>query len=127
MEKKELQVQTEVERTRNKNVFVPQTDIMEKKDAIVLMADMPGVDDKTVNIVLEKNVLTIMGTVEVEPLTKYDLAYAEYGVGDYQRAFTLSEDIDQDKIEATVTNGVLKLILPKAKATLPKKIEVRAS
>ncbi|MFB3925594.1 MAG: Hsp20/alpha crystallin family protein [Syntrophales bacterium] len=131
-EKQELQTHkkeapVEAERTRNRRVYIPSVDIIEKKDAIILLADMPGVDENAVNIVLDKNVLTISGTVEVDHHKGYDLSYAEYGVGDYERAFTLSEGIDQDKIEATVTNGVLRLILPKAEPLRPKKIEVKAS
>ena len=130
-EKTELQIdstpKTEAERTKNTKVYVPSVDIIEKKDAIVLLADMPGIDDKTVNITLDQNVLTIEGAVDIEHYKDKTLAYAEYGVGDYRRAFTLAEGIDRDKIEATVTNGVLKLVLPKAEAPKPKKIEVRAS
>jgi len=131
-EKTELQIENapasaEAERTRNTRVYVPSVDIIEKKDAIVLLADMPGTDDTTVNITLDENVLTIEGTVDIEHYRDYNLAYAEYGVGDYRRAFTLADGIDRDKIEATVTNGVLKLLLPKAEAQKPKKIEVRAS
>ena len=57
----------------------------------------------------------------------YQLEYAEYGVGDYSRSFTVSEDIDRDKIEATVKNGVLRLTLPKAEAVKARRIDVRAS
>lgn len=117
----------ETERTRNTRVYVPNVDIIEKKEAIVLTADMPGTDEKTVNITLDKNVLTIFGTVDVEPSAGYALAHAEYGVGDYERSFTITEGIDQDKIEATVANGVLRLVLPKSEPAKPKKVEVRAS
>jgi HSP20 family protein len=124
-EKVEAAVDTE--RTRNRRVYVPNVDIIEKKDAIVLLADMPGTDEKTVHITLDNNVLTVKGAVAVDPCKGYTLAHAEYGVGDYERSFTLTEGIDQDQIDATVTNGVLRLVLPKAQPPKPKKIEVRAS
>jgi HSP20 family molecular chaperone IbpA len=129
---KEVQVQhtqapAEVERTRNRRVYSPNVDILEKRDAIVLLADMPGVDDKSVNITLDKNILTLFGTVEMESLKGYNLEYAEYGMGDYQRSFTISSLIDQNKIEASVKDGVLRLILPKAEEAKARKIEVRAS
>jgi HSP20 family molecular chaperone IbpA len=132
IERKDVQAQkpeaaVDAERTRNKKVYLPNVDIVEKKEAIVLYADMPGVDDKSVNITLEKNILTITGSVEVEHYKEYDLSFAEYGIGDYERAFTVSEGIDREKIEASVANGVLKLVLPKAEPMQPKKIEVRAS
>jgi HSP20 family molecular chaperone IbpA len=54
------------------------------------------------------------------------LIYAEYGLGDYQRVFTLSGEIDREKIKATVKNGVLKLIIPKAETVKTRKVEVKA-
>lgn len=123
-EKQEI-VESGAERTRARAAFVPRVDIYETNDGIVLLADMPGVDETSVDITLEQNVLTINGYVEpVEP-ENYRLAYPEYRVGDYQRSFTLSDQIDQDKIEAAVKNGVLGLHLPKAEPTT-KKIVVKA-
>jgi len=113
------------ERTRDRIAFVPRVDIYETDEGIVLMADMPGVDESSMDITLENDILSINGYVEPEEPENYRLAYAEYRVGDYQRRFTLSEQIDQDKIEATVRDGVLRLHLPKAKPTT-KKITVRA-
>lgn len=120
-------VPVEAERTRNTRVYVPNVDIIETKEAILLTADMPGTDEKTVGITLDKNVLTISGTVNVDPCAGYTLARAEYGVGDYERSFTIMDEIDRDKIEATVADGVLRLVLPKAEPAKPKKIEVRAA
>ena len=124
--KKEVHTPTELERTQNRKVFVPRVDIFERGDDTILVADMPGVDEKSVDINLDKNVLTITGSIVPDEMKDYRLAYAEYDTGDYQRAFTLSNEIDIQKIEATVKNGVLRLVLPKAKAAKPKKITVRA-
>ncbi len=121
------QLQEKPEQTRVRRVYSPRVDIFEKDNAIVLLADMPGTDEKNINISLEKNILTITGEVDVEDRQGYQLEYAEYGIGDYSRSFTVSEDIDRDKIEATVKNGVLRLILPKAEAVKPRRIDVRAS
>jgi len=117
----------ETESTRDRNVYVPRVDIMETNDAILLIADMPGVDKKSVNIALEKNILTIMGIIEPEHYKDYRIAFAEYNIGDYQRSFAISNAIDQDKIEASVKNGVLRLTLPKAEHARPKRIEVKAA
>ncbi len=118
-EKQEI-AETGAERTRARACFVPRVDIYEASDHIVVVADMPGVDEKSVDITLENNILTINGYVEpVEP-ENYSLAYAEYRVGDYQRSFTLSDQIDQGRIEATVKDGVLRLYLPKARPTTRK-------
>ncbi len=123
IEKKE---EGQVERTRSTKVYTPDVDIMEASDTILVVADMPGVDESSVDITLEKNVLSIYGKVEPEIPGKHQLVYAEYGVGDYQRSFTISDEIDRDGIQATVKNGVLRLTLPKAKAAQTKKIAVKA-
>jgi len=88
---------------------------------------MPGVDEKTVDIELEKNVLTITGRVENGQVKDAALMYSEYEIGDYERVFTLSDQIDRDKIVATVKNGVLRLELPKAEEVKPKKIAIKAA
>ena len=113
-------VESEAERTRAKPAFIPRVDIYETNDAVALIADMPGVDENSVDITLEKNVLTINGYVEPERPEGYSLAYAEYRVGDYQRSFNISNEIDQENIEATMKDGVLHLHLPKAEPTTEK-------
>jgi len=115
-----------VERTRTRTVFVPRTDIYENRDGLVVLADMPGVDEKNVEIHVENRVLTISGRVEDEEVARHRLAWQEYEAGDYERSFTLSNEVDVDRIEATVKQGMLRLVLPKAEAAKPRKIEVRA-
>ncbi len=124
--KKEAEMPEGVERTRPRKVYTPAVDIIEKKDEIVVTADMPGVDEKSLDITLEKNVLTIYGMTDTTEETATRPLYAEYGIGDYQRAFTISEEVDRDGIRATMKNGVLRLVLPKAPAAKTRKIEVRA-
>jgi HSP20 family molecular chaperone IbpA len=126
VQKKEAQAPEHAERTRARRVFSPQVDILERKNDIVLTADMPGVSDKSVDINLEKNVLTIYGAVEEEVAEKPRPYYTEYGLGDYERVFTLSDEIDRDRIQATVKNGVLRVVLPKAEEAKSRKIVVRA-
>ena len=127
MEKQEVTSLSETERTRTRKCYVPRADIYETDDDIVVVADMPGVDENSVDLTLEKNVLTINGSVEPEYPENYSLAYAEYEVGDYQRSFTLSNQIDQDNIQAKVKNGVLNLWLPKAGPAKARKIKVTAA
>ncbi|MBN1579980.1 MAG: Hsp20/alpha crystallin family protein [Anaerolineae bacterium] len=119
-------VETDAERTRDRLAFVPRADVFETADEIVVVADMPGVDENSVDITLENNVLTINGYVEPEQPQGLSLAYAEYQVGDYQRAFTLSNQIDRDGIEATVKDGVMRLHLPKITEAKVKKIAIKA-
>jgi HSP20 family molecular chaperone IbpA len=126
MTKKEASVPEGVERTTPRRVFKPVVDIIEQKDDTVLTADLPGVDERSLDITLEKNIITIRGTVAPEIPAGYRLAYGEYAVGDYERAFTLSDEVDKDRIQATIKNGVLKLVLPKAAAAKTRRIAVTA-
>lgn len=107
------EVQSETERTRDLPAFVPNADIYETEDRIVLLVDMPGVDENSIDINLERNVLTISGCVEPVVPEGYTLSYAEYRIGDYQRSFVLSNQINQEQIDATIRDGVLRLYLPK--------------
>jgi HSP20 family protein len=121
-EKQEVE-QAGAERTRERQAFVPRADIYETDEAITVVADMPGVAPESVDITLEKNVLTINGYVDFEQPEGYALAYAEYRVGDFTRSFSLSNQIDQENIEANLKDGVLRLHMPKVQPT-SKKITV---
>jgi HSP20 family protein len=127
-EKKDLQkkeaVPEKAERTRERRLYIPSVDIIERQNETLVIADMPGVDEASVDVTLEKNLLEIYGKVDPEIPDKMRLSASEYGVGDYHRAFTLSDEIDRDKIRATVSNGVLRLILPRSENTKMRKIEV---
>jgi HSP20 family protein len=127
MQKREASSPVETERTQARKVFIPRVDICETKDAIVLLADMPGVDEKSIDITLEKNVLTLLGRVEPETYEGYRAAYVEYDAGDYERAFTLSDEIDRERIDASVKNGVLRLTLPKSAPVKLRKINVKSA
>jgi len=124
--KKEVASQEKGELTRQRRVFTPDVDIIERKEDIVVIADMPGVDEKSTDITLDKNVLTIYGRVEAVVPDKHTLYISEYGIGDYQRVFTLTDEVDREKIQATVNNGVLRIVLPKAEAVRTRKIAVTA-
>lgn len=126
MQKKEAGTTEKGELTRARKVYTPAVDIIERKDDIIVTADMPGVDDKSVDITLEKNLLTIYGKVEADIPEKHTLYLSEYGMGDYQRVFTLTDEVDRERIQATVKNGVLRIVLPKAEAIRTKKIAVKA-
>lgn len=108
-------------------IYRPLTDIVETAEGVILMLEMPGVAPDDVDITLEKRVLTVHGKVHATKPEKLQLAYAEYGEGDFERAFTLSDDFDPDKIDAKLANGVLTLKLPRAAEAKPKKISVKAS
>jgi HSP20 family molecular chaperone IbpA len=127
IQKKEAETPEGVERTRARKLYAPAVDIIERKDDITLVADMPGVDEQCVDITLEKNVLTIYGRVEPAVPQGLRLVTHEYGIGDYQRTFTLSDIVDRERIQASVKDGVLRLVLPKAEAAKTRKIPVTAA
>jgi len=124
--KKEVTTTQREERTRERRVYVPLVDIVEGKDETIVIADIPGVDESSVDITVEKNILEIYGKVDPDIPQDMRLVISEYGIGDYHRRFTLSDEIDRDRIQATVKNGVLRLILPKSEKAKTRKIEVRA-
>ncbi len=127
MTKKEANVPEGTERTSPRRMFKPDVDIIEGENETLLTADLPGVDDKSLDITLEKNILTIRGQVDSQVPEGCRIAYGEYAVGDYERAFTLSDEVDKDRIQATIKNGVLRLVLPKAAAAKARKIAVTAA
>ncbi len=126
-EKNPVQGPSTAERTKSRRVYIPKVDIIDTKEAVVLYADMPGVDESSVDVTIEKNVLNITGAVKPPEFQGMSIAYAEYGVGDYDRSFTISDDIDRGNVEALVRNGVLKLVLHKAPEAAVRKITVRAA
>lgn len=126
VEKQEVEVVEGAERTRPGKAFIPKADIYETEQSLVIVADMPGVDESSVEVTLEKNVLSLRGILNFTAPAGYSLAYAEYEVGDYERSFTLSEDIDRNNIRATISEGVLRLFLPKAGPAQTRKISVKA-
>lgn len=120
------EVSTPAESTRPGVTFTPAVDIFETEKAITLLADMPGVTTDKLNIDLRENTLTLEGDVESPEESEEDVLIREYPVGKYFRQFTLSEVIDQGKIEASLKEGVLHLNLPKVEKATPRKITVSA-
>ncbi len=113
------------EMTRTRRVFIPRTDIYEDGQKITVVADMPGVDEKSVDVTLEKNTLTIRGFAREAGPENASLMYSEYVSGDYERSFIISSEVDRDKIEASMKDGVLTLRLPKAAAAVARKIQIK--
>lgn len=132
MNEKDLQVQekqelqTKSESTRNVPIFVPAVDIFESANELTLLADMPGVPIENVDIDLDNDQLTIRGIADAVQ-EEGTVLLREYSVGDYYRQFTLSNVIDRERIQASMKDGVLKVVLPKAEAAKPRKIEVKLS
>jgi HSP20 family molecular chaperone IbpA len=118
-------LRTVPEQTRPGVVYSPSVDIFESEVAITVLADMPGVKAEALTIDLRESVLTLTGRVS-PPLTgKESEVLREYQSGTFYRQFTLSETIDQAKIDAKLTDGVLRLELPKVEKARPRQITVR--
>lgn len=118
---------TKEEQTRPGRTYLPAVDIYETADSLWLQADMPGVDEQSIEVNVANGVLSIEGQVSLKDYENLTPMYTEYNVGNYMRRFTLSNEIDTDRINARMTNGVLELELPKAERAKPRRITVSAS
>jgi HSP20 family molecular chaperone IbpA len=107
-------------------IYAPEVDITENNDCIRLVADMPGIDQKSVDVTVENNVLTIEGRGQVDPPEGYELVGREYGVGKYRRDFTLPDAVAADKIKARVRHGVVEVTIPKREELKTRKIAIES-
>lgn len=119
------EVQHSGETTKPEKYFVPAVDIFETEKQVTITAEMPGVSGEGVDISLEDDVLTIRGSKQPEEQTDARILLQEYETGHYLRRFTVSEAIDQEKIEASMNDGLLTVVLPKITPAQPRKIEVK--
>jgi HSP20 family protein len=114
------------EQTKPGILFTPVVDIFENDKELTLIADIPGVKAQNLEIDLRKDTLSIIGDVDAPEGPGETDHFREFRTGRFFRQFTLSEVIDQNKIEASLKNGVLRLKLPKVEKAVPKKIMVTA-
>jgi len=112
--------------SRQPRVYVPRVDILEGEKEFLLIADIPGADENAIGISLERSVLKLSARIPSHDPRDHAVLHREYDAGDFERSFTLSEVVEQDKIQANVKDGVLRLILPKAAPAQAKRIAVRA-
>ncbi len=112
------------ESTKNETYFAPHVDIFETDREVTVIADMPGVTVDGIDLALEENILTLQGHRAPQRQTGR-IVLEEYENGHYLRRFTVAETIDQEKIEASLADGVLTVRLPKAAPAQPRKIEVK--
>jgi HSP20 family protein len=130
MSAQELQVQEkrEVEKKQEATVpartFLPTTDIFENEQSLTIVTEMPGVDKSKVDVSVEDGVLIIQGQVDFAKYEGMQPVYTEYNIGHYRRGFSLSNKIDQGKIRAEMTDGVLTLVLPKVEEAKPRRISI---
>jgi HSP20 family protein len=130
MSPQELQVQQKreigekQEQTVPTRTYVPTADIFETEAALTVSLEMPGVDKGAVDVNIEDGVLTVEGRLDFSKYEGMQPVYTEYNVGNYRRSFSLSKKIDQAKISAEMSDGVLTLVLPKPEETRPRRIAI---
>ena len=117
----------EQEGTRPGLVFRPDVDILEQKEAFIVFADLPGVDENSVDVHLEKGTLRLDAQLATRPESDWQPIHSEYRFGSYHREFRISEDIDATGVTARMSNGVLELHLPKSEEHRPRTIPVQSA
>lgn len=105
-------------------IFTPPIDIYETEEGLVLHADLPGVSASTLELQVQNNKLTLFGRVTSTLPEGATALHQEYVVGDFLRSFILSDEVDHERISASLTHGVLKVVLPKAAKEEPRRIQV---
>lgn len=114
------------EQTRSEPHFTPAADIVETAESLVVLMDMPGVGKDDVEVGLDQGVLSVFGRARSRKLDEgFRPVYAEYQPGHYQRSFQLGDEIDAEKIEASMRDGVLRLVLPKSAGAQARRIEIK--
>jgi HSP20 family protein len=130
-EKDQLQVQKKREQDKREEttmparIFVPTADIYETQDALTVILEMPGVEKNNVNIAVHDGTLNVEGRLDLSKYQGLEPLHIEYNIGHYSRSFQLSSEIDQEKIEAAMKDGVLSLTLPKVAEAKPRTINIR--
>lgn len=115
-----------VERTHARRQWTPRADIFENADSFVLLADVPGADESSIDVTIDKSVLSITANVPPREQGAGRLVYAEFEDGDWTRSFRLANDVDASKVQASIKNGVLRVSVPKKKAAhhkIPVRVE----
>lgn len=105
--------------------LVPPVDIVEDQEGITVTADLPGVTKETLSVGVDGDTLTIEGTVQLGESRAMQSVYAEVRVAQYRRSFILSRDLDTEKIDASIKNGVVRLRVPKLEEAKPRRIPIK--
>lgn len=106
------------------SALIPPVDVLEDDAGLTLYADLPGVSKDALHLHVEGDTLTIEGAMNLALPEGMDANYAEVGLARYRRVFTLSKELDTARVAAELTQGVLKLHIPKAEHAKPRRIEV---
>lgn len=116
---------TSPENTTSSAALMPRVDVIEDKSGITLYADLAGVPKDKLALHIEADTLTIEGEVGLNMPEGMEPSHAEINLPRYRRVFTLSKELDSEKIAAEFEHGVLKLSIPKAEHLQPRKVEIK--
>ena len=112
---------------RQDAALLPPVDVIEDTTGITLYADLPGVPKDKLTLRVEGDQLSIEGEIALPVPQGMESTHAEVTLGRYRRAFTLSKELDPSKVSAEMTQGVLRVRIPKAEHAQPRRIEVRVA
>lgn len=113
--------------TSDNAAILPRVDVLEDKSGITLYADLAGVPKDKLSLNIEADTLTIEGDLGLNMPDGMEASHAEINLPRYRRIFTLSKELDSEKISAEFEHGVLKLTIPKAEHLQPRKVEIRVA
>jgi HSP20 family protein len=105
-------------------VVPPRADIVETDDAVLLFLDMPGVTADSVEVMMQRELLTVRGTAQLAVPSNYAPHYREFTITDYERSFELGVQLERDLVSASMKDGVLRLEIPKSAAARKRRIPV---
>ena len=115
------------EAAREEAALLPSVDVIEDTDGLTLFADLPGVPRDKLSLQVESDTLTIEGEIALDLPEGVEATHAEVNRARYRRVFTLSKELDVDKVGAEFSQGVLKLRIPKAEHAQPRKVEIQVA
>jgi len=113
--------------SEQRHVYKPAVALYDSDESYVVLFELPGADEKALQVRIEKNILTIDAPLKLDLPTGARPRYSEMRLGDYRRSLDLGQDIDEDKIEATFKSGLLKLTMPKSKTARTRKIPIKTA
>jgi HSP20 family molecular chaperone IbpA len=109
---------------QREDALLPPVDVIEDAAGITLCADLPGVTREGLHLQVDADTLTIEAEMSLDVPQGMESTHAEIGLPRYRRVFTLSKELDSEKVAAEFAGGVLKLRIPKAAHAQPRKIEI---
>lgn len=122
----ETNVARQSQASREEATLLPPVDVIEDATGITLYADLPGVSKDRLNLHVDADALTIEGEMSIEMPQGMEATHAEVSLPGFRRVFTLSKELDTEKLSAELKQGVLKLRIQKAEHAKPRRIEVQA-